>query len=41
MDAIKIYIGEVGWGGLNWIDLVPDKDQWRAITSTVMYFRVP
>jgi hypothetical protein len=25
-----------GWGGMAWIDLAQDKDQWRALVNTVM-----
>jgi endonuclease V-like protein UPF0215 family len=28
-------------GGMNWIDLAEDRDQWRAPVNTVMYLRVP
>jgi hypothetical protein len=30
-DNIKI-----GWGGMDWIDLAQDWDQWRALVNTVM-----
>jgi hypothetical protein len=29
---------EVGWGGMDWIDLAQYRDQWRALASTVMNF---
>jgi hypothetical protein len=32
---------EIGWDGIDWIDLVQDTDQWRALVNTVMNFRVP
>jgi hypothetical protein len=32
---------EIGWGGMDWIDLVQDKDKWRALVDTVMNLRVP
>jgi hypothetical protein len=32
---------EIGWGGMDWIDLVQDRDHWRAIMKTVMNLRVP
>jgi hypothetical protein len=27
---------EIGWGGMDWIDLTQDRDQWRALVNTVM-----
>jgi hypothetical protein len=33
---------EVGWeGGMDWIDLVQDRDRWQADVSVVMNLRVP
>jgi hypothetical protein len=32
---------EIGWGGIDWIDLAQDRDQWRALVNTVMNLRVP
>jgi hypothetical protein len=40
-DNIKIYLREVGWGGMDCIDLAQDRDQWTTLVSTIMYFRVP
>ena len=29
-DNVKIGLQEVGWGGMDWIDLACDRDLWRA-----------
>jgi hypothetical protein len=31
----------VGWGGVDWIDLAMDRDQWRALVNTVINIQVP
>jgi hypothetical protein len=41
VDNIKVDLRESGWGGKDWIDLVQDRDQWRALLNTVMRLRVP
>jgi hypothetical protein len=32
----KMDLPEVGWGGMDWIDLAQDKDRWRALVNAVM-----
>jgi hypothetical protein len=29
-DNIKTGLQDVGWGGLNWVDLAQDRDRWRS-----------
>jgi hypothetical protein len=41
VDNIKMNIREIGWDGMNLIDLAQDRDQWRALVNTVMNLRVP
>jgi hypothetical protein len=41
MDNIKMDVREIGWDGVDWIELAQDKDQWRDLVNTVMNFRVP
>jgi hypothetical protein len=40
-DNIKMDMREVGWGGMDWINLAQDRDRWRALVNTVMNLRVP
>jgi hypothetical protein len=32
---------EMGYGGMDWINLAPDRDQWKVLVNEVMKFRVP
>jgi hypothetical protein len=41
VDNINIDLREIGWDGVDWIDLAQDRDQWRALVNTVMNLRVP
>jgi hypothetical protein len=41
VDNIKMDLREIGWNGMDWIDLAQDRDQWRAPVNTVMNLRVP
>jgi hypothetical protein len=41
VDDIKMNIRKIGWGGMDGIDLVHDRNQWRALVNTVMNIRVP
>jgi hypothetical protein len=41
VDGIKIDLRETGWGGIDWIDLAQDRDQWRVLVKMVMNPRVP
>jgi hypothetical protein len=40
-DNIKMDVRVVGWGGMYWIHLARDRDQWRAVLNTVKNLRVP
>jgi hypothetical protein len=41
VDNIIIYLREIGWDGMDWIDLAQDRDQWRALVNTVINIWVP
>jgi hypothetical protein len=41
VNNIKMDLGEIRWNGMDWIDLVQNRDQWGALVNTVMNFLVP
>jgi hypothetical protein len=41
MDNIKIDLREIGWNGIDWIDLAQGRVQCRALVNTVMDLQVP
>jgi hypothetical protein len=40
-DNIKMDIQEVGYEGMDWIQLAEDKDIWRTVVNAIMNLRVP
>jgi hypothetical protein len=40
-DNIKMVLQEVGRWGTDWIDMVQDRDRWRALVNAVMDLQVP
>jgi hypothetical protein len=41
MDNIKMDLKETEWGGMDWIDLAQNRNQWRALMNMVMNLRDP
>jgi hypothetical protein len=41
VDNITMDLGEVGWGGVDWIGLAKDGNRWRAVVNSVLNLRVP
>jgi hypothetical protein len=41
VDNIRMDLGEVGWGDVDWIFLAKDRNRWRAFVNSVLNFRVP
>jgi hypothetical protein len=40
-DNIRMDLGEVGWGDVDWIGLAKDTSRWRALVNSVLNTRVP
>jgi transposase len=40
-DYIKMDLQEVGWQGMEWIDVVQDRDRWLALVNVVRNLWVP
>jgi hypothetical protein len=41
VDNIRIYLGEVGWGDVDWIGLAKDRNRWRVLVNSVLNLRFP
>jgi hypothetical protein len=38
VDNIRMDLGEVGWGDVDWIGLAQDRNRWRALLNSVLTF---
>jgi hypothetical protein len=41
LDNIRMDLGEVGWGDVDWIGLAQDRNRWRALVNSVLNLRDP
>jgi hypothetical protein len=41
VDNIRMDLGEVGWGDVDWIGLAKDRNRWRADVNSVSNLLVP
>jgi hypothetical protein len=41
VDNIRMDLGQVGWGDVEWIGLAQDRDRWRALVNSVLNLWVP
>jgi hypothetical protein len=40
-DDFNMGLQDVGFGGMNWIDLAQDRERWRVLLNAVMDLQVP
>jgi hypothetical protein len=40
VDNIKMDLGEIGWSGVDWIDLAQDRNKWRALVNVELNLEV-
>jgi hypothetical protein len=40
-DNIRMDLRQIGWSGMDWIEVTQDRDQWRGLVNTIMNLRVP
>jgi hypothetical protein len=36
VDNIRMDLGEVGWGDVDWIGLAQDRNRWKALVNSVL-----
>jgi hypothetical protein len=41
MATELVFVVEIGWGCVVWINLAQDRDKWRALMNGVMTLQVP
>jgi hypothetical protein len=41
VDNIRMGLGEVGWGDVDWIGLAKDRNRWRALVNSLLNLQVP
>jgi hypothetical protein len=41
VDNIRMDLGEVGWGDVDWIGLARDRNRWRTLVNSLLNLRVP
>jgi hypothetical protein len=41
LDNIRMYVGEIGWGDVDWIGVAKDRGKCRALVNSILNLRVP
>jgi hypothetical protein len=39
VKVLNTFLQEMGWGKMDWIEMVQDRDRWRALLNAVMNYR--
>jgi hypothetical protein len=40
-DNIKMYLREIGWGIIDWINVAQERGHWRVLVDAVINLRAP
>jgi hypothetical protein len=41
VNNIRMDLGKLGWGDVDWIGLAQDRNRWRALVNSAINLRVP
>jgi hypothetical protein len=41
VDNIRVDLGDVAWGDVDWIGLAQDRSRWIVLVNSVLNLRVP
>jgi hypothetical protein len=41
VDNIKMILRNIGWDGVDWINMAQDRDQWRDLVNMLLNLQVP
>jgi hypothetical protein len=41
VDNVEMDLREIGWDGMDWIDVADYRDQWMGLVNAVMNLRFP
>jgi hypothetical protein len=41
VDNMRMDLGDVGLGDVDWIDLAQDRNSWRALVNSLLNLRIP
>jgi hypothetical protein len=40
VDNIRMDLGDLGWGDVDWTGLAQDRNRWRALVNSVLNLRI-